>query len=96
MEVHGRAIVIVKPEYFGGASPCANHSARSPSDRLVFQHLSQPPPANELYTCRPTIIYNTDGVVRSCGSFRFRMTLRAKRELMSLNITTKRALFCRC
>ena len=62
--------MIVKPEYVGGGSPCANHSARSPSDRLDFQHLSKPPPANELHaTIRTASSFHVVLVIlrRPCG-----------------------------
>ena len=62
--------MIVKPEYFGGGSPCGNYSARSPSDRLDFQHLSKPPPAHELHaTIRTASSFHVVLIIlrRPCG-----------------------------
>ena len=88
--------MIVKPDYFGGGSPCTNHSARSPSDRLDFQHLSKPPPANEWHATTVYgprrhfmlfLLFCDDPVVGRGYSYT---------EIMRLNISTKHALFCRC
>ena len=62
----GRAIVIVKPEYFGGGRPCANHSAWLPSDSVVFHTYQN----RRRRTNCMLLFYNTDGDFISCCSCR--------------------------